>query len=128
MACPPCCNQCRIVMLTKLYFLASVHHEHIPISSATVFSQMKVKNRLRNHLSDISLPKLMRLATKDPELTKIFLDKKSKKINCNLDITRSFIKLLTNRGGGGGIPVFLLPSSPPPPESNTADCTVKNYP
>ena len=72
MACPPCYNQCRIVMLTKLYFLPSVRHEHIPISADTAFSQMKVKNRLQNHLSDISLPQLMRLATKDPELTEIF--------------------------------------------------------
>ena len=44
----------------------------IPMSTATVersFSQMKlVKNRLRNRLSDVSLPQLMRIAIEGPEL------------------------------------------------------------
>ena len=47
----------------------------IPMSTATVersFSQMKlVKNRLRNRLSDVSLPQLMRIAIEGPELTDI---------------------------------------------------------
>ena len=47
----------------------------IPMSTATVersFSQMKlVKNRLRNRLSDVCLPQLMRIAIKGPELTDI---------------------------------------------------------
>ena len=45
------------------------------MSTATVersFSQMKlVKNRLRNRLSDVSLPQLMRIAIEGPELTDI---------------------------------------------------------
>ena len=47
----------------------------IPMSTATVersFSPMKlVKNRLRNQLSDVSLPQLMRIAIEGPELTDI---------------------------------------------------------
>ena len=47
----------------------------IPMSTATVersFSQMKlVKNRLRNRLSDVSLPQLMRIAIEGPELRDI---------------------------------------------------------
>ena len=46
-----------------------------PMSTAMVersFSQMKlVKNRLRNRLSDVSLPQLMRIAIEGPELTDI---------------------------------------------------------
>ncbi len=47
----------------------------IPVSTATVersFSQMKlVKNRLRSHLSDVSLAELMRVVIEGPELTKV---------------------------------------------------------
>ncbi len=47
----------------------------IPVSTATVersFSQMKlVKNRLRSHLSDVSLAVLMRVVIEGPELTKV---------------------------------------------------------